>query len=195
MIAIIDYQAGNIQSVQNAFKRLNVETILTSNKGILEKAERIIFPGVGDAAYAMDSLLQNDLVEFIPKLNQPVLGICLGMQLLCESTEEGNIPCLGIFNTKVKRFAPVSFQDKVPHMGWNNHRSLNSELFKGIGCDEDFYFVHSYYAESNRQTIAECEYLLPFASAMKKDNFYATQFHPEKSASLGEKLLLNFLEI
>jgi glutamine amidotransferase len=158
----------------------------------LKQAEKVIFPGVGEASSAMKYLKEKGLDEVIKNLTQPVLGICLGQQLLCKFSEEGNTECLGIFKAKVKKFEPKL---KVPHMGWNNISKLNSELYNGISADENFYFVHSFYAEIGEETTAVCDYIVPFSASMQKDNFYATQFHPEKSSSVGEQLLLNFLKL
>lgn len=193
MIAIIKYNAGNIRSVQNALDRLGYDSIVTDNFEEIRKAEKVIFPGVGEASSAMKYLKEKGLDELIRSLKQPVLGICFGLQLMCKSSEEGNVDCLGIFNTKVKRFPP---EDKVPHIGWNNFSELkNSEILKGIELKDDVYYVHSYYAEPCKQTIATCDYILPFSTVIQKDNFYGMQFHPEKSAGIGEQLLLNFLTL
>lgn len=192
MIAILKYNAGNIKSVQNALVRLGFESIITENHGEIRNADKVIFPGVGEASSAMNYLRERGLDTLITSLRQPVLGICLGLQLMCRSTEEGNTKCMGIFGTDVKLFPPV---DKIPHMGWNNFLSLKGNLFTGVEINEDVYYVHSYYAEVNSDTSATCEYILPFSAALHKDNFYATQFHPEKSAATGEKILKNFLEL
>ena len=192
MIAIVKYNAGNTTSVKNAIERLGFSCVVTDDAAILKKAEKVIIPGVGEASSAMNYLKEKGLDEVIKNLTQPVLGICLGQQLLCQFSEEGNTKCLGIFEATIKKFQP---QLKVPHMGWNNISSLDSELYNGISPDENFYFVHSYFAEISKETTAVCNYIVPFSSSMQKDNFYATQFHPEKSASIGEKLLLNFLKL
>ena len=192
MIAIIDYNAGNISSVQNALNRLGYSSIITNDKSEIRKADKVILPGVGEASSAMEHLENLNLIEVIRDLKQPFFGICLGMQLLCNSSDEGNTKCIGIFDTDVKLFPP---EEKVPHMGWNNLLNLKGELFKGLKHDNDVYFVHSYYAELCNDTSAECDYILPFSAALKKDNFYATQFHPEKSADLGNTILKNFLEL
>jgi glutamine amidotransferase len=192
MIAIVKYNAGNISSVKNAVERLGYSCIVTDDKIFLQQAEKVIFPGVGEASSAMKYLKEKELDEVIKNLKQPVLGICLGQQLLCQFSEEGNTQCLGIFEASVKKFEPKL---KVPHMGWNTISGLNSELYKAISADEDFYFVHSYYAEICQETTAVCDYIIPFSASMQKDNFYATQFHPEKSSSAGEQLLLNFLKL
>ncbi len=192
MIAIIQYNAGNIGSVQNALRRLNCECVVTDDVTIISSADKIIFPGVGEASSAMNYLKAKHLDKAIQDLKQPVLGICLGLQLMCQFSEEGNTKCLGIFDTTVKKFPP---KDKVPHIGWNNFKKTNGALFKQINATDDVYFVHSYYAEINKQCMATCDYILPFAAALQKDNFYATQFHPEKSASVGTQILKNFLEL
>ncbi len=192
MIAIIKYNAGNITSVKNAVERLGYSCIVTDDITILKSAEKVIFPGVGEASSAMKYLKEKGLDEVIKKLTQPVLGICLGQQLLCQFSEEGNTQCLGIFEATVKKFEPKL---KVPHMGWNTISDLKSVLFNGISAENDFYFVHSYYAEISKETNAVCEYIIPFSASMQKDNFYTTQFHPEKSSNVGEQLLLNFLQL
>ena len=192
MIAIIKYNAGNIRSVQNALNRLGYESIITGDKEEILNASKVIFPGVGEASTAMKYLKDKGLDEVILSIKNPMLGICLGLQLMCEHSEEGDTQCLGIFKSKVKKFPP---NDKVPHMGWNSFSEIKGELFKDIKPENDMYYVHSYYAESNGQTIATCNYILPFSSAMQQDNFYATQFHPEKSADVGTQLLKNFLEL
>jgi glutamine amidotransferase len=192
MIAIVKYNAGNITSVKNALERLGYSCVVTDDKNLLQQAEKVIFPGVGEASSAMQYLKEKGLDEVIKNLKQPVLGICLGQQLLCTFSEEGNTECLGIFDVRVKKFEP---RLKVPHMGWNTLEVQNSELYNGILSEENFYFVHSYYAEVCTDTSAVCDYILPFSASMQKDNFYATQFHPEKSSRVGEQLLLNFLKL
>ena len=193
MIAIIKYNAGNITSVKNAIERLGFDCIVTDDDQQIRSADKVIFPGVGEAKSAMNYLRERGMDELIISLTKPLLGICLGQQLLCKTSEEGNTKCLGVFDVEVKKFLAT---DVVPHMGWNCHRQFNnSPLFKGISKDDDVYFVHSYYCELSENTIAECDYILPFSAAMQKDNFYATQFHPEKSASVGEQILKNFLEL
>lgn len=192
MIAILKYNAGNSLSVENAVKRLGFETVITDDPNVLKNAEKVILPGVGEAASAMEYLKEKGLDDVIKNLKQPVLGICLGMQLLCEFSEEGNTETLGIFNTKVKKFPPV---DLVPHTGWNNFTSVKGELFKNVEPDKNCYFVHSYYAEISDETVAITDYILPFSSALQKDNFYATQFHPEKSAATGMQILKNFISL
>lgn len=192
MIAIIKYNAGNIQSVQNALKRLGYDSIITDNATTILKADKVIFPGVGEASSAMEYLKERGLDDIIKSITQPFLGICLGLQLMCNKTDEGNTKCLGIFNTDVKLFPP---KEKVPHMGWNNFESLKGELFKDVEKSDDVYYVHAYYAEWSDEAIAICNYIVPFSTALQKDNFYATQFHPEKSAGVGEQILKNFLEL
>ncbi|SEB39854.1 glutamine amidotransferase [Tenacibaculum sp. MAR_2009_124] len=193
MIAIIKYNAGNIRSVQNALSRLGYESIITDNHEEILKADKVIFPGVGEASSAMAYLKERQLDKLILSLKQPVLGICLGLQLLCKDSEEGNTKCLGVFNASTKRFPP---KDKVPHMGWNNFlMNPKSNLFNKIPKDNDVYYVHGYYAEISDDTIATSNYIVSFSSIMKRNNFYAMQFHPEKSAEVGEQLLKNFLEI
>ena len=192
MIAILKYNAGNIRSVQNALNRLGYESIITDDPAKLSGAEKVIFPGVGEASSAIHYLRERRLDKTIISLKQPVLGICLGLQLMCRFSEEGDTKCLGIFDTDVRLFPPV---DKIPHMGWNNFLTIKGDLFKGITLNDNVYYVHSYYAEISSGTLATCDYILPFSAAMQKDNFYATQFHPEKSADKGEIILKNFLEL
>lgn len=192
MIAILKYNAGNIMSVSNALTRLGYGSIITDNPKDLMNASKVIFPGVGEAGSAMRYLTERGLDKTIISLRQPVLGICLGMQLMCRHSEEGNTNCLGIFETDVKLFPPA---EKIPHMGWNNFLTLKGDLFKGISAEDDVYYVHSYYSEICSSTTATCDYVLPFSASMQRDNFYATQFHPEKSAEVGERILKNFLEL
>ncbi|MEK6508651.1 imidazole glycerol phosphate synthase subunit HisH [Myroides sp. C4067] len=193
MIAILKYNAGNVQSVQNAIERLGYQTIVTDDVAILTSADKVIFPGVGEASSAMRYLVDKGLDKVIIGLKQPVLGICLGMQLLCHSSEEGNVAGLGVFDNEVKLFPAT---DIVPHMGWNNCDMIEEEtLFKEIEELDDFYFVHSYYATLSKETIAVNNYIVPFSAALAKGNFYAVQFHPEKSGKVGELLLKNFLEL
>ena len=192
MIAILKYNAGNIKSVQNALNRLGYESIITDDQSELLKADKVIFPGVGEAGSAMNYLKEKGLDKTIISLKQPVLGICLGLQLMCRFSEEGSTKCLGIFDAEVRLFPPV---DKIPHMGWNNCLTIKGVLFKGIGVIDNLYYVHSYYAEICSDTIATCDYIVPFSAGMQRNNFYATQFHPEKSAETGEKILKNFLEL
>jgi imidazole glycerol-phosphate synthase subunit HisH len=192
MIAILKYNAGNIKSVQNALRRLDYESIITDDPEELTEAEKVIFPGVGEAGTAMKYLKERGLDKTLVSLKQPVLGICLGLQLMCRYSEEADTSCLGIFKTDVRLFPPA---DKVPHMGWNSFLTIKGDLFKGIELNNDVYYVHSYYAEISSDTVATCEYILPFSAAMQRNNFYATQFHPEKSAGIGEKILQNFLKL
>lgn len=192
MIAIIKYNAGNIKSVQNAVQRLGFECEVTDSIEKIKNASKVIFPGVGQAKTAMKYLKEKELDKLIISLQQPVLGICLGLQLMCRHSEEGNTKCLGIFDSEVNKFPPKNI---VPQMGWNNFELVKGDLFKDIQLNDDVYYVHSYYAEICESTAAICNYILPFSSAMQKDNFYATQFHPEKSADVGERILKNFLNL
>ena len=192
MIAIIDYDAGNVKSVQNALKKLGFEAVITSDIETIKNAEKVIFPGVGEASSAMKKLQERGLDAVIQNLKQPVLGICLGMQLMCNASEEGNTKALGIFDCEVKLF-PNS--DIVPHMGWNNVSEMKGKLLENISDTDNFYFVHSYYAEIGENTSSVCDYITPFSATLEKDNFYAAQFHPEKSGDAGFKLLENFLEV
>lgn len=194
-VAIIKYNAGNICSVDYALKRLGVAPIITADPEILRKADKVIFPGVGEALTTMEYLRAHRLDEVIQTLKQPVLGICLGMQLLCQHSEEGDTDCLGIFPADVKRFQPNRHEDKVPHMGWNTLSHVNSDLFKGDLECKFVYFVHSYYVPVNAYTAATTNYIQPFSASLHKANFYATQFHPEKSGSVGEQILKNFLQL
>lgn len=194
-IAVVKYNAGNIRSVDCALKRLGVNAVITADKETLLAADKVIFPGVGEAETTMNYLRANGMDELIKNLRQPVLGICLGMQLMCRYSEEGTTACLGIFDTEVKRFVPQKHEDKVPHMGWNTIKKTNSKLFKGFAQEEFVYFVHSFYVPVSEFTAAETDYILPFSAALHKDNFYATQFHPEKSGTTGERILRNFLDL
>ena len=191
-LVIIDYGAGNIKSIQFAFKRLGIDAILTNDINQIKIADKVIFPGVGEASSAMKMLQESGLNKVIPALKQPVLGICLGMQLMCNYTDEGNTQGLGIFDVAVKRFTNAV---KVPQMGWNTISDLKSDLFKGIKENEFMYLVHSFYAEKCVDMIAKTDYEMEYASALQKDNFYGTQFHPEKSGVEGEKILKNFIEL
>jgi len=192
MIAIIRYNAGNVRSVQNALTRLGYTSIITEDAYEISGAQKVILPGVGEAGSAMKYLRERDLDELIISLKQPVLGICLGQQLMCRYSEERDTKCLGIFDSDVRLFPQI---DTVPHIGWNNFFSLRGLLFEGVSPEDDVYYVHSYYPEISSCTTAVCDYILPFSAAMQKDNFYATQFHPEKSAGTGELILKNFLEL
>ncbi|TBV26675.1 imidazole glycerol phosphate synthase subunit HisH [Meridianimaribacter sp. CL38] len=191
-VTIIDYGAGNIKSIQFAFNRLGVEAILTNNSEEIKSADRVIFPGVGEASSAMNMLKRSKLNLLIPELKQPVLGICLGMQLLCNFTEEGNTQGLGVFDVSVKRFSDAL---KVPQMGWNSITDLKSPLFKNSNEQDYMYLVHSYFAEVCNQTIAKTNYGLTYSSALQNKNFYGVQFHPEKSSTAGEQILKNFIEL
>ena len=191
-LKIVDYGAGNIKSIQFAFQRLGCEAVLSNKPEEIIKADKVIFPGVGEASSAMEKLKESGLDILIPQLKQPVLGICLGMQLMCQHTEEGNISGLGIFNTQVKRFSNTV---KVPQMGWNTVSNLKSPLFKHINEGDYMYLVHSYYAEYCSEAISITDYGLEYASALENDNFFGVQFHPEKSGTSGEQLLQNFLNL
>ncbi|RUA11606.1 MAG: imidazole glycerol phosphate synthase subunit HisH [Flavobacteriia bacterium] len=191
-IAVIDYGAGNVQSVKYALNRLGYESFLSDDAEKISSADKVIFPGVGEAASAMKAIKAKKLEQVIPELKQPVLGICLGMQLMCNYSEEGNTQGLGIFDLTVKRFETDL---KVPQIGWNQIEDLRSPLFKNISENEYMYLVHSYYVPINENTIAKTNYGIAYASAIQKDNFYGVQFHPEKSSKAGEILLKNFLEL
>lgn len=214
MIAIVKYNAGNIQSVLFALERLGVEAVWTDDPSVLQQAEKVIFPGVGEAASAMRYLKAKGLDEVLRHLTQPVLGICLGLQLFCRHSEENDTPCLGIFDVAVRKFDPTRFAAarlgnataaalptksdtilKVPHMGWNTLHALRSPLFKDIDESAYAYFVHSYYAEASQEAIASCTYGDVFSAALQHNNFYAVQFHPEKSGRVGQKILENFINL
>ncbi len=220
-VAIIDYNAGNIYSVIHALQRLGIKPMLTNNAERIAKADKVIFPGQGEASNAMKYLCAHGLDNVIRNLKQPILGICIGQQLMCRHSEEGDVDCLGIFDVPVLRFQPQRHEDKVPHMGWNELRFTHSDglrmkgvigrsegatlavqeelipegLFQGFKGGEYVYFVHSYYVPTCSWTIATTDYIQPYSAALHRDNFYATQFHPEKSGSVGERILRNFLEL
>ena len=204
-VAIVKYNAGNIYSVVNAMKRLGIEPTLTDEAEILQKADRVLFPGQGQAREAMDYLKAHKLDQVIKNLKQPVLGICVGQQLLCRHSEEGNVDCIGIFDVDVKRFMPQRHEDKVPAMGWNEIYNLKTGLYKGFevhpGNGQEAlahpyaYFVHSYYVPLCEETVATADFILPYSASLHKDNFYTCQFHPEKSGKVGEEILKNFLEL
>ena len=210
-VAIVKYNAGNIYSVVNAMKRLGINPILTDDAEMLQKADRVLFPGQGQAKEAMEYLKAHQLDQVIKNLTQPVLGICVGQQLLCRHSEEGDVDCIGIFDVDVKRFKPQKHEDKVPAMGWNEIYDLKTDLYKVFGnqangtTEKDSahealahpysYFVHSYYVPLCEETIATADYILPYSASLHKDNFYTCQFHPEKSGKVGEQILKNFLEL
>jgi imidazole glycerol-phosphate synthase subunit HisH len=203
-IAILKYNAGNVQSVQYALQRLGVTSIVTDDEKEIRQAEKVIFPGVGHANAAMQYLRERELDKVIASLQQPVLGICLGLQLMCKHSEEGDTDCLGIFDTEVKLFesafspsllGKAGMGPKVPQMGWNNIYDLKSGLFEGLAEESFIYNVHSYYAALSNQTIATTDYILPYSAALQKNNFYAVQFHPEKSGKVGELILKNFISM
>ena len=202
-VAIVKYNAGNIYSVVNALRRMGIEPLLTDDAELLQKADCVLFPGQGEARGAMEYLKARRLDEVIRDLKQPVFGICVGQQLLCKHSEEGDVDCIGIFDAEVKRFQPVKHEDKVPCMGWNELRLAqneklgmrNEKLMEGLGEHPYVYFVHSYYVPVCEDTIAVADYILPYSASMHKDNFYTCQFHPEKSGKVGEKILQNFLQL
>ena len=194
-IAIVKYNAGNIRSVIGALNRLGINPLLTDDEEQLRSADKVIFPGVGEASTTMEHLREHGLDRIIKDLKQPVLGICLGQQLMCSHSEEGDADCLGIFDVPVLKFIPQRHEDKVPHMGWNTIETPQDGIFKGFDKPEYVYFVHSFYVPVCKWTAAKTEYILPFSASLHKDNFYATQFHPEKSGGTGERILKNFLDI
>jgi len=209
-VAVVKYNAGNIYSVIHALQRLGVTPVLTDNPEELQKADKVLFPGQGEASNAMRYLREHNLDKVIRDLKNPILGICIGQQLMCRHSEEGDTDCLGIFDVDVLRFQPQKHEDKVPHMGWNQLSFAQNEklkekgeklslvesgLFKGFSEGEFVYFVHSFYVPVCENTIAITDYILPYSAALHKDNFYATQFHPEKSGSVGERIIKNFLEL
>ena len=193
-VAIVKYNAGNIYSVVNALRRMGIEPLLTDDAEQLMRADRVLFPGQGEARGAMEYLKARRLDEVIRNLRQPVFGICVGQQLLCKHSEEGDVDCIGIFDAEVKRFQPERHEDKVPCMGWNRLYDTRSPLMEGVEGGY-VYFVHSYYVPLCEETIATADYILPYSASMHKDNFYACQFHPEKSGKVGEQILKNFLEL
>ena len=202
-VAIVKYNAGNIYSVVNALRRMGIDPLLTDDAELLQKADCVLFPGQGEARGAMEYLKARRLDEVIRDLKQPVFGICVGQQLLCKHSEEGDVDCIGIFDAEVKRFKPEKHEDKVPCMGWNKLRFAqneelgmrNEKLMEGLDNDPYVYFVHSYYVPVCEDTIAVADYILPYSASMHKDNFYTCQFHPEKSGKVGEKILENFLQL
>ncbi len=194
-VAIVKYNAGNIGSVENAVRRMGIEPIVTDNVEKIQSADRVIFPGQGEAHSTMEYLKAHRLDEVIVGLKQPVLGICIGMQLLCRHSEEQDTDCLGVFDVDVKRFIPLQHEDKVPQMGWNTIEDTKTALFEGFDKPEFVYFIHSFYVPTCDWTIATTNYIQPYSSALHKDNFYATQFHPEKSGQVGEQILKNFIEL
>ncbi|MFN8283545.1 MAG: imidazole glycerol phosphate synthase subunit HisH [Chitinophagales bacterium] len=192
-IAIIKYNAGNTKSVENALLRIGIQPIITDDIEQIQNADKVIFPGVGHAQPTMQYLKERNLDNVIKNLKQPVLGICLGQQLMCAHSEEGHVDCLNIFPVKVKRFESKNVSDKIPQIGWNNLYDLKSKLFENMAENSFVYFVHSYYCELNEHNIATCNYIHPFSAALQKDNFYAVQFHPEKSADIGQQMIQNFI--
>ena len=194
-VAIVKYNAGNIGSVENAVRRLGIEPVVTDDAELIGSADRVIFPGQGEARSTMAYLKAHGLDQVIVGLKQPVLGICIGMQLLCRHSEEYDTDCLGVFDVVVKRFVPKVHEDKVPQMGWNTIEGTKSPLFKDFGEREFVYFIHSFYVPMCDWTIATTNYIQPYSSALHKGNFYATQFHPEKSGMVGERILKNFMEL
>lgn len=194
-VAIVKYNAGNIGSVENAVRRMGIEPMVTDDVEKIQSADHVIFPGQGEAHSTMTYLKAHRLDEVIVGLKQPVLGICIGMQLLCRHSEEQDTDCLGVFDVDVKRFIPLQHEDKVPQMGWNTIEDTKTALFEGFDKPEFVYFIHSFYVPTCDWTIATTNYIQPYSSALHKDNFYATQFHPEKSGQVGEQILKNFIEL
>jgi len=194
-LIIVKYNAGNIQSVLYALERIGVEALVTDDHEQIRAADKVIFPGVGEASSAMRYLKERGLDEVLKSLTQPVLGVCLGMQLMCKYSEENDTECLKIFDEEVKQFKPTDKSIKVPQIGWNNIYNLKTHLFKGLTDNSYCYFVHGYYAALGEHTIATTDYVQPYSSGLHRDNFYGVQFHPEKSATVGEQILKNFLEL
>ncbi|MDR3251434.1 MAG: imidazole glycerol phosphate synthase subunit HisH [Tannerella sp.] len=194
-VAIIKYNAGNIYSVDYGLKRIGITPVITDDPQVIRSADRVIFPGQGEASTTMKYLHERGLDALICGLRQPVLGICIGIQLMCRHSDEGDVDCLGIFDAGVKRFAPQRHEDKVPHIGWNSLSNMRGALFEGLPANPYVYFVHSYYIPVTAETSAVNDYITPFSAAMQKDNFYATQFHPEKSGAIGEIILGNFINL
>lgn len=194
MIAIIDYKMGNLRSVENALRRLGADFEVTADPAAILRADRVLLPGVGNAAEAMDNLRAAHLPDLIRSLRRPVLGICVGMQVMCRDSEEGNAQCLGIFDSHVRRFVPTA-EEKVPHVGWNAIGNLESKLFRDVTGGSYVYYVHSYRADLCPDTIATTRHGELFSAALKYENFYGTQFHPEKSGDVGEQILRNFLSL
>jgi imidazole glycerol-phosphate synthase subunit HisH len=194
-VVVVKYNAGNIRSVDFALQRLGVQAIITDDPDAILNADKVIFPGVGEAKNAMQYLRERELDKVIRQIRNPFLGICLGQQLMCAHSEEGDVACLGVFSEQVKRFQPGNSGLKVPHMGWNSIYQLKSPLYKGIPENSYVYFVHSYFVEAGSDTIATCDYIHPFAASLHKDNYFSCQFHPEKSADVGSAILRNFLEM
>jgi glutamine amidotransferase len=194
-LVIVKYNAGNIQSVLYSLERIGAEALVTDDHEKIRSADKVIFPGVGEASSAMRYLKERGLNDVLKNLKQPVLGVCLGMQLMCKYSEENDTDCLGIFDEEVKQFKPTDKTIKVPQIGWNNIYDLRTNLFKGLTDKSYCYFVHGYYAALGEHTIATTDYVQPYSSGLRRDNFYGVQFHPEKSATIGEKILKNFLEL
>ncbi len=194
-VAILKYNAGNIHSVVHALRRLGVEPVVTDTVDELKRADKVVFPGQGEASHVMDYLREHSLDKVLLSLRQPVLGICIGQQLLCRHTQEGDVDCLGVFPVDVSQFRPTRHEEKVPHMGWNSLRCLRSPLMEDVKDGSYVYFVHSFFVPTCQWTIATTDYITPFSAALHRDNFYATQFHPEKSGSVGETILKNFLSL
>jgi glutamine amidotransferase len=191
-VVIIDYNSGNIHSVRLALQRLNVKAVVSSDPAVIQAADKVIFPGVGEASSAMESIKANGIFEILPRLQKPTLGICLGLQLMCRDSEENATQCFGIFDIAVRKFPPLA---KVPQVGWNTLFDLKGDLFRDVAENSYVYFVHSYYAELSEHTVAQTEYIIPYSAAMQKDNFFAVQFHPEKSGKVGEQILRNFIKL